>query len=94
MLQVYIHAGPSCLLDSLTYKAGLSISPWTDKDKMILAVEELRYVLQFLCAVCEVVVIDQHAIFERVFHIAIFFVPIFFAKITNIGQNFKSPQFC
>ena len=81
MLQVDIHAWPSCLLDSLTHKAGLSISPWTDKDKVILAVEELHYVLQFLRAVCEVVVIDQYAIFEWIFHIAIFFVPIFFAKV-------------
>ena len=81
MLQVDIHAGPSCLFDSPTHKAGLPVSPWADKDKVILAVEELYYVLQFLRAIREVVVIDQYAIFEWIFHIAIFFVPIFFAKI-------------
>ena len=43
--------------------------------------EKLHYVLQFLCAIRKVVVIDQYAIFERIFHVAIFFVPIFFAKI-------------
>jgi hypothetical protein len=50
---------------------------------MVLAVQELRYVLKLFGAVREVVMIVQHAKFERIFHILINLVPIFFAKASK-----------
>ena len=81
LLHVHRHVWPSCRLDCLSDQAGLPVSPRTDKDKVILAVEKLHNILQLLGAVWEIWLINKRAKSEWIFHAAKCFVTRFFAKI-------------